>query len=60
MKVLKGLQGKELAVTIAADSSRRIKPQRIREIVPQGLKEGWRKGEEGCVHRARILKSPAG
>lgn len=52
--------GQELAVTIATDSSRRIKLQRLREIVPQGLKVGWRKGEEGCVHQAWILKSLQG
>lgn len=54
MKILKGLQGKDLAVTIAADTSRRIKPQRIWEMVPQDLKEGgcrgWREGEEGYLH----------
>lgn len=54
MKILKGLQGKELAVAIAANSSRRIKPQRIWELVPQDLKEGgagrWREGEGSHLH----------
>lgn len=60
MKTSKGLQGKDLAVTIAADTSRRIKPQRVWVMIPQDMKGGGAEGERGrraiCT-RSQIKKA---